>query len=51
MNRLLLAAALLAATAVPAGVPEPSTWVMLAIGFGFMAWGASTRRRVRQLVV
>ena len=33
------------------GVPEPSTWVMLLIGFGFMAWGASTRRRVRQLIV
>jgi hypothetical protein len=33
------------------GVPEPSTWVMLGIGFGFMAWGASTRRRVRQLIV
>jgi hypothetical protein len=33
------------------GVPEPSTWVMLGIGFGFMAWGASTRRRVRQLAV
>jgi hypothetical protein len=33
------------------GVPEPSTWVMLGIGFGFMAWGASTRRRARQLVV
>lgn len=32
------------------GVPEPSTWVMLAIGFGFMAWGASTRRKVRELI-
>jgi hypothetical protein len=31
--------------------PELSTWAMLAIGFGFMAWGASTRRRVRQLAV
>lgn len=30
-------------------VPEPSTWAMLIIGFGFMAWGASTRRRVRTL--
>jgi hypothetical protein len=26
------------------GVPEPSTWVMLAVGFGFMAWGGWTRR-------
>jgi PEP-CTERM motif len=33
------------------GVPEPSTWVMLGIGFGFMAWGATTRRRARQLAV
>jgi hypothetical protein len=33
------------------GVPEPSTWVMLGIGFGFMAWGATTRRRARQLTV
>ena len=31
-------------------VPEPSTWAMLAIGFGFMAWGAMTRKRVRALV-
>lgn len=31
------------------GVPEPSTWAMLIIGFGFMAWGAATRRRVRSL--
>ena len=30
-------------------VPEPSTWAMLIIGFGFMAWGASARKRVRQL--
>jgi PEP-CTERM motif len=33
------------------GVPEPSTWVMLAVGFGFMAWGGWTRRRVRELIV
>jgi len=33
------------------GVPEPSTWVMLAIGFGFMAWGAMTRRKARELAV
>ena len=32
------------------GVPEPSTWVMLGIGFGFMAWGAMTRRKVRELI-
>jgi hypothetical protein len=30
--------------------PEPSTWAMLIVGFGFMAWGASTRRRVRALI-
>lgn len=34
---------------VTSGVPEPSTWTMLLVGFGFMAWGASTRRRVRAL--
>ena len=28
-------------------VPEPSTWAMLAIGFGFMAWGALTRKKIR----
>jgi hypothetical protein len=32
------------------GVPEPSTWAMLLIGFGFMAWGAMTRRKVRELI-
>ena len=31
-------------------IPEPSTWAMLAIGFGFMAWGASTRKKVRDLL-
>ena len=31
--------------------PEPSTWTMLAVGFGFMAWGAATRRKVRDLAV
>lgn len=30
-------------------IPEPSTWAMIAIGFGFMAWGAAKRRRVRDL--
>ena len=29
------------------GVPEPRTWAMLAIGFGFMAWGASVRKKIR----
>lgn len=33
------------------GVPEASTWAMLIIGFGFMAWGASVRRRARALEV
>ena len=28
-------------------IPEPSTWAMLAIGFGFMAWGAMTRKKIR----
>lgn len=28
-------------------IPEPSTWAMLAIGLGFMAWGAATRKRMR----
>jgi PEP-CTERM motif len=31
------------------GVPEPSTWAMLIIGFGFLAWGAATRRHARYL--
>ena len=31
------------------GIPEPKTWVMLAIGFGFMAWGAITRKKAREL--
>lgn len=30
-----------------AAVPEPATWAMVLIGFGFMAWGASTRKRLR----
>ena len=29
--------------------PEPATWVMLILGGAFMAWGAATRRRVREL--
>ena len=32
-------------------VPEASTWAMLLIGAGFMAWGAATRRKVRELAV
>jgi hypothetical protein len=32
------------------GVPELSTWAMLIVGFGFMAWGAMTRRTARSLV-
>ena len=30
-------------------IPEPSTWAMLAIGFGLMAWGAASRRNVHRL--
>lgn len=30
------------------GVPEPSTWAMLILGFGFLAWGAFSRKRVRE---
>lgn len=36
--------------AMETGVPEPSTWAMLIIGFGFMAWGAASRKRVRELI-
>ena len=32
------------------GVPEPATWAMLAIGLGFMAWGAKSRKKVRELI-
>ena len=32
------------------GVPELSTWAMLAIGLGFMAWGAKSRKKVRDLL-
>jgi hypothetical protein len=31
-------------------VPEPATWAMMLIGFGFMAWGAMTRRQVRSIL-
>lgn len=30
-----------------AAVPEAQTWVMLLVGFVFMAWGAATRKRLR----
>ena len=30
-------------------VPEPSTWAMLLMGFGGLAFGAYSRRRVREL--
>jgi hypothetical protein len=33
---------------VTPSIPEPSTWVMVGIGFGFMAWGAATRKRLRE---
>jgi PEP-CTERM motif len=32
------------------GVPEPSTWAMLLIGFVGLAWGAITRRKARELI-
>lgn len=35
--------------AMETGVPEPSTWAMLLVGFIGLAWGALTRRRVREL--
>jgi hypothetical protein len=35
---------------VTSEVPETSTWAMIAIGFGFMAWGAATRKRMRDIV-
>ena len=31
-------------------VPEPSTWMMFLLGFGFMAWGAMSRKKVRELI-
>jgi hypothetical protein len=31
------------------GVPEPSTWAMLIIGFVGLAWGAMTRKRLRTI--
>lgn len=38
-------------TITSSAVPEPSTWAMIVIGFGFIAWGASTRKRARQFAV
>jgi hypothetical protein len=35
--------------AMQTGVPEPSTWAMMLIGFAGLAWGAMTRRRMRTL--
>ena len=35
--------------AMQTGVPEPSTWAMLLVGFAGLAWGAMTRRRMRTL--
>ena len=35
--------------AMQTGVPEPSTWAMLVIGFIGLAWGSLTRRRAREL--
>ena len=32
-----------------AAVPELSTWAMFGIGLGFMAWGAATRKKAREL--
>lgn len=31
------------------GVPEPSTWAMLLVGVVFLAFGAATRKRVREI--
>lgn len=38
-------------TVTAAATPEPSTWAMLLIGAGFMAWGASARKRARLLAI
>jgi hypothetical protein len=37
-------------TITAVSTPELSTWAMVLIGGGFMAWGAMTRRRVRSLI-
>lgn len=33
-----------------ATIPETSTWAMLMIGFGFLAWGALSRRKFNSLM-
>ena len=33
------------ASMASSAVPEPATWVLMGVGFAFMAWGAATRRR------
>jgi hypothetical protein len=38
-------------TVTAAATPELSTWAMLVVGAGFMAWGANTRRRARLLAI
>ena len=38
-------------TVTAGAVPEASTWVMLIVGGAFMAWGAATRRKVRELSI
>ena len=35
--------------AMETGVPEPSTWAMILVGFAGLAWGHMTRRRMRTL--
>ena len=35
--------------AMETGVPEPSTWAMILVGFAGLAWGAMTRKRMRTL--
>lgn len=37
--------------AMETGVPEPSTWAMLGIGFGFLVWVARSRTRPHDIVV
>lgn len=38
-------------TVTAVATPELSTWAMLLVGGGFMAWGAMTRRKARALIV
>ena len=37
-------------TVTAVATPELSTWAMLLVGAGFMAWGAATRRKARELI-